>query len=146
MCAKIILDVNSINNIYFEDTRLLGITAPLKNYQFCWQLNNYTGFEFRLAPEKEIQLLKKNRYYYFNIYESGEENSRLIHYLYHNQHDGEYLLPEFRHMDFLWLMKGDQVSDEKFNWIREVIRSLDGVQLVTELTHEQIRNKGNMIF
>ena len=144
--SKLKLDIDLLNEDFFEETRLLGITAPLKNFQFCWQLNNLIGFDFRLNTENEIHLKKKDRSYYFNIYQSQEPNSFLIHYLYHNQCDGEYLLPEFKHMDFLWLMKGDLVDDEKCNWIKNAIKSINGVQLVAELTNEQIKTKGNMVF
>jgi hypothetical protein len=49
-------------------------------------------------------------------------------------------------MDFLWLMKGDMVEDEKIGVIATGIRNISGVQLVAELTSEQIKNKGNMMF
>jgi hypothetical protein len=124
----------------------LGIIAPVKNFQLCWQLNNLLGFNFRLNADIEIHLKKRTRSYYFNIYESKEPNSFLSHFLYHNQFDGEYLLPEFKHMDFLWLMKGDCVEDEKCNWIKQAVKSIAGVQLVAELTNEQIKTKGNMVF
>lgn len=144
--SKLKLDTDLLNEDFFEETRLLGITASLKNYHFCWQLNNLIGFNFRLNTDIEIHLKKKNRHYYFNIYQSQEPNSVLIHYLYHNQYDGEYLLPEFKHMNFLWLMKGDNIDDEKCNWIKQAIKAMDGVQLVAELTNQQIKNKGNMVF
>lgn len=143
---KLLLDVDELNNDFFDDTRLLGITATVKDYQFCMQLNNMLGYDFRLNPEIEIHLKKKNRNYFFSIYQYNEPNTSLIHYLYQNQFDGEYLLPEFKHMDFLWLMKYDYVEDEKCNWIRQSIRNLNGVQMITELTNEQIKNKGNMVF
>ncbi len=143
---KLLLDVDELNDDFFDETRLLGITATVKNYQFCMQLNNMLGYDFRLNPEIEIHLKKKNRNYYFSIYQCHEPNTTLIHYLYQNQFDGEYLLPEFKHMDFLWLMKYDFVDDEKCNWIRQAIRNLNGVQMITELTNEQIKNKGNMVF
>lgn len=143
---KLRLNIDELNDDFFDDTRLLGITAPLKNYQFCLQLNNQLGYQFRLNPGIEIHLRKKDRSYYFGVYESREPNSFLVHYLYHNQFDGEYLLPEFRHMDFLWLMKGDWVDNDRCDWIRQSVKSLNGVQLVAELTNEQIRNKGNMVF
>jgi len=143
---KLRLNIEELNDDFFEDTRLLGITAPLKNYQFCLQLNNLLGYDFRLNPGIEVHLKKKDRSYYFTVYESKEPNSFLTHYLYHNQFDGEYLLPEFRHMDFLWLMKGDLVDDEKCSWIKQAVKHLNGVQLVAELTNEQIKNKGNMVF
>ncbi|MBL7760118.1 MAG: IPExxxVDY family protein [Sediminibacterium sp.] len=143
---KLRLDVDELNDDFFEDTRLLGITATMKNYQFCMQLNNMLGYDFRLNPEIEIHLKKKNRSYYFSIYQYKEPNNSLVHYLYQNQFDGEYLLPEFKHMDFLWLMKYEYVDDEKCNWIRQTVRNLNGVQMIVELTNEQIKNKGNMVF
>ena len=143
---KLLLDVDELNDDFFDETRLLGITATVKNYQFCMQLNNMLGYDFRLNPEIEIHLKKKNRNYYFSIYQYCEPNTPLIHYLYQNQFDGEYLLPEFKHMDFLWLMKYDLVDDEKCSWIRQAISNLNGVQMITELTYEQIKNKGNMVF
>ncbi len=143
---KLRLDVDELNDDFFEDTRLLGITATVKNYQFCMQLNNMLGYDFRLNPEIEIHLKKKGRNYYFSIYQYAEPNTPLIHYLYQNQFDGEYLLPEFKHMDFLWLMKYDYVDEDKYNWIKQTIRNLNGVQMIVELTNEQIKNKGNMVF
>lgn len=144
--TKLRLNIEELNEDFFDDTRLLGITAPVKNYQFCLQLNNLLGYQFRLNPGLEIHLRRKERSYYFSIYDSKEPNSFLVHYLYHNQFDGEYLLPEFKHMDFLWLMKGDLVDDTKCNWIKQSVKNLAGVQLVAELTNEQIKNKGNMVF
>jgi len=143
---KLRLNMDEINEDFFEDTRLLGIMAPLKSYQLCLQLNGLLGYQFRLNTDIDIHVRKKDRNYYFSVYQSSEANSFLEHYLYHNQFDGEYLLPEFRHIDFLWLMKGDFVDDEKCQFIRQTVNSIVGVQLVVELTNEQIKNKGNMIF
>ena len=46
-CMKLRLNVDELNDDFFEDTRLLGITAPVKNYQFCLYLNNQLGYDFR---------------------------------------------------------------------------------------------------
>jgi hypothetical protein len=143
---KLRLNIEELNDDFFEDTRLLGITAPIRGYQFCLQLNQHLGYDFRMNADLEIHLKKKTRSYYFPVFQSQVANSFLSHYLYHNQYDGEYLLPEFRHMDFLWLMKGDLVEEDRCDWIKQSVRSLPGVQLVAELTNEQIRNKGNMVF
>lgn len=144
--SKLILDTQDITDGFFEDTRLLGIMAPMKDYQFCWRLNNMLGVDFRVNNEIEIQLKKKNRNYFFGLYEYREPATALEHYIYNNQFDGEYLLPEFKHLDFLWLMKGDIVTDEMLQQQTEGIRSINGVQLVMELTNEKIRNKEHLIF
>jgi hypothetical protein len=144
--SKLILDNEDLANEFFEDTRLLGIMAPVKDYLFCWQVNNMLDIDFRINNDIEIQLTKKKRNYFFAVYEYGEPTGSLCHYLYNNRFDGEYLLPEFKHLDFLWLLKGDTVSDEDLQVIVENIRGINNVQLVVELTNEKIKNKEHLVF
>src|SRR5574343_960667 len=140
---KLKLDLDDLTDDFFEETQLFGLVAPVKDYQFCRQLNHLLGFDFRVNNEIEIQLFKKNRNYYFSIYEYKQPNSSLIHYLYNNQFDGEYLLPEFKHLDYLWLLKYDVVTSEFLQNLMSDVRSIAGVQLVVELTGEKIKNKGH---
>lgn len=143
---KLKLDMEEMADDFFEDTRLIGIVAPLKDYLLCWQLNHRFRFEFRNNPDIEIQLTKKQRQYFFSIFEYGEPNTSLTHYLYNNQYDGEYLLPEFKHLDYLWLMKGDCVADNTVTEMISSIKNINGIQMVMELTNEKIKNKGHLIF
>src|SRR3954467_11969754 len=112
---KLKLDTEWMAEEFFEETCLIGVVAPVKQYQLCWLLNNLFRFNFRLNNDIEIQLTKKQRKYYFTVYQYNEPNSSLVHYLYNNQNDGEFLLPEFKHLDFLWLMKGDSVQPALVN-------------------------------
>lgn len=143
---KLKLNIEDMTDEFFEDTRLLGIVAPVKDYQLVWQLNNRLRLDFRSNNELEIQLTKKQRKYFFGIYEYCEQGNALRHFLYNNQFDGEYLLPEFKHLDFLWLLKGDTVPEEKMADLMNSVRSVGGVQLVMELSQNKIRNKGHLIF
>ena len=143
---KLILDPKGLTDDFFEETRLLGIMAPIKDYQFCWQVNNLLGVDFRINNDIEIQLTKKQRNYFFAVYEYAEQHTSLMHYLYNNQFDGEYLLPEFKHLDFLWLLKGDTITESSLLHLIDSIRSIKGVQLVVELTNEKIRNKEHLVF
>ena len=144
--SKLILDQDAINENDFEGTRILGISAPIKNYQFCILLNQYMGFEFRFNPDHEIALKRKNRTYYFSMYEGTEPTTSIQHFVYHNQFDGEYLLPELKHMDFIWWIRGEWIEDEKVNDILQTVRDIKVVKMVAELTPDQIKNKGNLIF
>jgi len=143
---KLKLNIEDMTGEFFEETRLLGLVAPTKDYQFCWQLNNRLRFDFRINNEIEIQLTRRQRKYFFGVYEYREPSSSLQHFLYNNQFDGEYLLPEFKHLDFLWLLKGDVVSDEGLQDLMNSIRAVPGVQLVMELAQDKIKNKGHLIF
>lgn len=145
---KLKIDNDQLAEEFFEYALLLGIVAPVKDYQFCWQLNQLLGFDFRINNNIEIQLSKKNRNYFFAIFEYQVPSSSLTHFLYNNQFDGEYLLPEFKHLDFLWLIKGhdEQVPEALVKGLVQSIRTLPGVQLVNEMTHEKIRHKQHLIF
>jgi hypothetical protein len=143
---KLVLDTKELTDEFFEDTRLLGIMASVKDYQLCWHLNTSMDIDFRINNEIEIQLNKKKRKYFFSVYEFCEPTGSLSHYVYNNQCDGEYLLPEFKHLDFLWLMKGDEVTDESLQQIIQTIRSINSVQLVIELTNEKIKHKEHLVF
>jgi hypothetical protein len=143
---KLVLDTKDLTDGFFEETKLLGIMAPMKDYLFCWQLNNLLGIDFRINNELEIQLKKKDRNYFFAVYEYSEPTTCLKHYLYNNQYDGEYLLPEFKHLDYLWLLKDDHVTDEALQNLVQSIRSVGSVQLVIELTNEKIKNKEHLVF
>ena len=143
---KLKLNIEDMTGEFFEGTRLLGVVAPIKDYQFCWQLNNRLRLDFRINNEIEIQLTKRQRKYFFGVYEYQEASNALQHFLYNNQFDGEYLLPEFKHLDFLWLLKGDMVTDEKLAHLMSSVRTIPGVQLVMELVQDKIKNKGHLIF
>ena len=104
---KLTIDNDAIADEFLEDVVLLGIVAPVNDYLFCWLLNQHLGFDFKINNDFEIQLNKKRRTYFFSIYDYVVPAASLVHYLYNNQFDGEYLLPEFMHVDCLWLLKGE---------------------------------------
>ncbi|MFZ1786082.1 MAG: IPExxxVDY family protein [Ferruginibacter sp.] len=143
---KLKIDNDELAEEFFENALLLGIVAPIKDYQFSWQLNQLLGLDFRINNDIEIQLKKKQRTYFFSVYEFAVPAISLTHYLYNNEHDGEYLLPEFKHLDFLWLIKGDPISADDLKMLIQSIRTLPGVQLVNEMTNEKIKHKLHLIF
>jgi hypothetical protein len=143
---KLKIDNESIAQEFFEDAVLLGIVAPIKDYLFSWHLNQIFGFNFRLNNDIEIVLNKQQRKYFFSIYEYAVPSTAITHFLYNNQFDGEYLLPEFKHLDFVWLIKGESISGEELKTLMQSIKSLPGVQLVNEMTNEKIKNKQHLIF
>lgn len=142
---KLKIDNELLAEEFFEDTLLLGIMASLESHQFVWQINQALRFDFRNNSEIEIQLNKKNRNYFFSVFEFQEPHKALCYYLYKNQYDGEYLLPEFKHLDYLWLIKGDLPSKDDERALITDIRSLPAVQLVVELNNEKIKHKQHLI-
>ncbi len=142
---KLKLDTSAMVQDFFDDARILGIVAPLPDYRFIWHINKILGHKFRVNHASEVQLVKKKRNYFFSVYEYQLPGHSLCHHLYNNQDDGEYLLPEFKNLDFLWLTKGDIVSNEEINELQQCLRQIPSVQLVTEMSSEKIKNKEFLI-
>jgi hypothetical protein len=59
---------------------------------------------------------------------------------------GEYLLPEFKHLDFLWLIRGEDLDMEEINQLQQSIKKIPQVQFVNEVTPDKIKNKLRLIF
>jgi hypothetical protein len=143
---KLKIDTETLIEEFFDSTCLLGIVAPVKDYLFSWHINQAMGYHFTINHSIEIQLRKKERNYFFSIYEFAVQGTNMVHYLYNNEDDGEYLLPEFKHLDFLWLAKGEEMEGEEVISLQKSLRLLPSVQLVTEMTNEKIKNKQFLIF
>jgi hypothetical protein len=142
---KFKLDNEAIAQEFFENSFLMGIVAPVKDYVFAWHINQKLGMGFRNNFDLEIQLRKKNRNYFFSVYQFLDTALNNEHLLYNNQHDGEFLLPEFKHLDFLWLIKGDDLNKEELNQLLQSTKLIPAVQLVTEMTSEKIKNKQHLV-
>ncbi len=143
---KLKLDQDIVTEEFFEDCHLIGIVAPIKEYSFIWHINQKLGLNMRINNSNEIQLLKKKRKYFFSIFEHKFTQANLEYYVYCNKYDGEYLLPEFKHLDYLWLTRDDNISEESIKNLVQSIRQLPTVQMVNSLSHEKLKNREYLIF
>jgi hypothetical protein len=142
---KLKLDDDQISDNFFDHTRILGIASTLKNYQLCFQIEKQLQVDFRTSQDLQIPLEKNKRTYSFTVYEFLEPAIATEHFLYTNKNDGEALLPELQHLDFIWLLKGVFFNnDEVFKDLQQNLRTIQGIQLVTEVAHEKIKSRDNL--
>lgn len=139
--TKLVLDMDEMTESFYADSVVLGIMTSLKDYRFCWQVNQLTLQNFKANNDLEIRRRRKGRDYVFTIYEHYDSSKNISHFLYNNQNDGEYLLSELKHLDFIWLMKGDGVCPQAKEETIQYIREINSVQLVLELAYDKIKNK-----
>lgn len=130
---------------FFQDAKIIGIVSRQKEYQLCWEINRLLGFGFKMNNELEVMLIKKEKKCYFTVYEFQEPTRFTTHYLYNNHYKAEFLLPGLKHIDFIWLVKGSYYGMEELKWLTELIRQINGVQLVTMLKIDDLKNRENLI-
>ena len=145
MALKLKIDNDDLEEEFFSDAHIIGIVAPQKDYSFIWNVNQMLGYRFAINHNLEIQYRKQKRDYFFSVFEYQVASSNIDHFLYNNQHDGEYLLPGFKHLDFVWIVKGETIDKNEFQQLQHSIRHLASVQLVIEITKENIKNKQSLI-
>jgi len=141
---KLRLDDDKMSDNFFEDTRILGIACTLKNYQFCWHIEQTMLIDFQTSADLQIPMEKNKRSYSFTVYEFVDPISSKEHFLYSNKHEGEFLLPELQHLDFIWLVRDPFHNDEQLSLMQQQIRTIPGVQMVTEVPHDKIKSKDNL--
>jgi hypothetical protein len=142
---KLTIDNDLLAEAYFEDACIMGIMAPLPDYHFCNLLRHSLGFHFRNDLTSEIQLRRKKRNYFFSVFRCQEANAPVEHVLYNNRYDGRYLLPECKHIDYVWMVQGQNSMAEPVQELMQVLRSLKEVQLLAELSADKVRHKKNLI-
>jgi hypothetical protein len=143
--AKLFLDNDQIAEEYFSNAHLLGIQCPVEPHKFIWLVNRHFGFDFRYQPGSEIELTKKGRKLLFPVFGFDESHLSVQHLIYTNQFDGEYLLPELKFTDFLWLVRSDAMDNQFMQLLATELRAVSAVQLVTMLANDKIKNKQHLI-
>ena len=131
---------------FFSDVQLIGIVSTLRGYKFCWTLNHHLSIDFRLHPDMEVQLEKRRLLYYFNIYSFVDTDVNVSYLLYENESKGEYLVPEFKNLDYLWLIRSEEKDMvETKEKLLEKLRKLDIIQMATYIQIENIKSRENLI-
>jgi hypothetical protein len=143
---KLKLDQDQLVEDFFESSFLIGIASSVRDYQLCWHINHHLRTSFRINNHLEITLSKKTRSFHFPVFEFQEPTISVTHYLYNNHCHAEFLLPELKHIDFLWMIKGDYYQPAEIKKLLEELRLVPPVQLVSLLDIREIKNKMNLIF
>lgn len=153
MKQTFLLSNDFVAESFFEDAKLLGIVAPMNDYRFIWYVNSLLGSDFRSNPGLTIQLHKKKIIrkkstemdFFFSVFEYTKPSFALTHYIYHNQNKGESLLPDYKHIDFLWLLKGDHAEESYLNELKALLRTIPNVQLVSDIPTDTLKKKDHLI-
>lgn len=132
MAKLLLLNEEKMHKDFFQDTAMVGIAANLPAYHFCWLLNNHFDIAFERDLQQDVQLEKeekqtnaisifdtppvapkggtdlvhkKTEKYNFPVYHYNLPNSNDQYILYKLKDKGEGLLPDLKHLDFLWMIK-----------------------------------------
>jgi hypothetical protein len=171
MAADNYLDMTQMQERFYSEKAMVGISSTLPGYRLCWTINKFFGTDFVNVPEntivmkevksnvnsskslvKQVQqdmfgtsIEEQGEFFYFPTYCHDFINSSYHYLLYQLKSENRYLLPEVKHLDYLWLIQTAQ-PEHDLHIILEQLRKMKDVQLAQELTAHQLKKSIDLLF
>jgi hypothetical protein len=144
MSAKLVLDMAAMQEDFFADSSLIGISSSLPIYRFCWLLNKSFALNFTRQPDFDIVLQTgKGKYHYFPVYQYCLPMDGYRHLLYKLKADKESLLPEIKQLDYLWMIQSGTAEKDAADITRQ-LRNIADIQLAQTLSHDRFKNLNSL--
>lgn len=169
--ASTLLNVGEMKENVFGSASMIGISSVLQGYRICWVLNRFFDTRFVNVPEQTIcmgeskagkesikYLEAENRglmfdpspivqeeLAYFPTYCHQFPNSSYHYLLYQLKFGKKVLLPEVKHLDYLWLFQTAEPQHDA-HIVLSQLRGISDIQMAQELTTEQLKKSiGNLL-
>ena len=131
---------------YEFDFGLLGITTAARGYKLAWEINSTLGIHLVRQPDLAVGF-KKGEEKKFSFYAHESRINRLK--LFKNKpvdtdHGKYYLVPEFPHFDFIFLIQIDDMTQHEA--IANQLRQITSIEMVSSIPLEGLKSKSNFIF
>ena len=127
------------------DFVLIAITAPLKDYRFCYKLNKQLNIQFYRLEELSLQNYADEYQIYFTRYHYYLSQSETDFYLLVNKGSEGFLIPEMNKVDFFILIK-NYIDKESLGQFITGIKNIPEVQVAVEVDPKRLKSKENLIF
>ncbi|MBL7767144.1 MAG: IPExxxVDY family protein [Chitinophagaceae bacterium] len=138
---KLVLDNAALEEEFFEDVMLIGIVSPLEPHQLIWRIQKATGFLFNRNPEHDIEI----NGLFFPIYQFNEKGKFIEHIIYTNRKKTDFLLPEARNTDFIWMLKGSLQHAGYESMIPSIIQQINRVDHSFIINPAHLKNRQYLI-
>lgn len=146
MAIKQMLDVAAMQRHFFEDTALIGVVTPLPAYRFAWLLNERLAMHFVRDAENDICIYKKNgnEPVYFSLYRYESAYHGLRYLIYRLKSEQEWLLPEVKNVDYLWMVQSNSPQKDA-TLLSRTLLTLPEIQFARVFVPGELKNIKNLI-
>ncbi len=129
---------------YDWDFLLIGLVTTSRDYQLCWLLNKLLNVGFRKTDNVEMSLKKKNKLLEFCHFRFDDEINKLEFHIIGNKCMGENLVPEYKMIDYLLIIKGYYPLNKKAALLSE-LKALTSLTTLIEMNAEELISRENLI-
>lgn len=125
--------------------RLIGVASSLKEYKFCYHLNQLLNADFIKLNDLIFQSNDRTRSIQFGVFKAGDEEDRNQFFVFNNKNLGEVLLTEAANFDFIVQVKGD-CNENEIVAIVDGIKSFPEILACTEIPLKKIKSKERLVY
>lgn len=134
------LDNFAIEDDFFENVALIGISSEKPAYTLCHTLNEGFQLNFARKPYLDVMIGKKNHEQFsFAVYQSPVLRSAFYFTLYQLKVAEVHLLPSLRNIDYIWIVASDDAEYTAMHYLKK-LRALPGIQFASLLEKDKIKN------
>jgi hypothetical protein len=140
--AKFTLDTDEHDAV---DFLLIGISSHAKIYRLCWSLNQAMRLQL-VNTNEPIELVDKRKKITlaFDVYNYFDEETRINFYVMPNKSANGFLLPEYKHIDYLMMLKENILINT--DDVIAKLRLSDQVLTAFEINTEEVKSIENLLF
>jgi hypothetical protein len=144
--AKKILKLDSfaIQEDFFADVALIGISSSKAIYSLCALFNEMFNLSFTRFPELDVKIIQSDNEVSFPIYRHEVLLSAANYTLYKLNTEDAKLLPALKNIDYIWLIASEDAFDEANLYLTH-LRNVPEIQFASLLEIDKIKNKEYLI-
>ncbi|HQW46314.1 MAG: IPExxxVDY family protein [Bacteroidetes bacterium] len=136
-----VLDNSDLEDEFFEDVRLIGIVSASEYYQLISYINQRLAFSFVRNHELEIQIQQ----HFFPVFEYKDEEKLIEHYIFCNRRKTNYMMPDAKNIDFIWLLKGNFQYQEKIQQLPVFLKKVEGIDFCFDIVSDSLKMRQLLI-
>ena len=142
--AKLVLDIEAMEEDFFSDTALIGIVSPLSSHRFCGLVNRKLDTSFVRKPASDPLIIKDKEEFHFHFFEYALPLNGGKYAIYKLKSGKEVLLPEVKQLDYLWLIEcaGAEMEADK---VLQLLREIPDIQLAQIIPADRLKNSSHLL-
>ena len=145
MPTKWTLNTAAMQEEFFTDAALIGISSALPAYQFCWMLNSKFDMKFVREPEMDICIQGKDgKQHYYALYQYCAPLNGARYLLYKLKSEKHRLLPEMKNLDYLWLIQST-MPGQHAQTVTTHLREMPEVAMAQLIEPDKIKSLSNLL-
>ncbi|MBS4014756.1 MAG: IPExxxVDY family protein [Bacteroidetes bacterium] len=134
----------SLNVLYKPEYRVIGVFCPVKDYRFCWMVNESLGYSFNHFGIFPTVFQGETNPHYFNVFENYNELLNLRLFIVNNRNSTRIIFQTPPLLDYLLIIDANE-SRHNLNKILSDIRSVNSVNAAYFLDN-QLGKQSDQVF